>query len=188
MNKVLERRASRLLQEQDSERKSKSAPGAASECPSIILGRKSLLGQDMSLFSFNKLFSLHSLSIYYVPERKQSVSIFKFSLKMIKKKKRKTKTIITVAECVKLTFHKHNLLMPLCNAPFHRWRHYVVCQESGRGKREWQECDGSALWAKPVTHAPPGGTFFFHSRLSQPVLPSHPQITQHYLQHRLEPQ
>lgn len=45
------------------------------------------LGQDMSLFLFNKLFSLHSLSIYYVPERKQSVSIFNFSLKMIKKKK-----------------------------------------------------------------------------------------------------
>lgn len=111
----------------------------------------------MSLFSFNKLFSLHSLSIYYVPEKKQSVSIFKFSLKTIKKKKRETKTIIMVAACVKLTFHKHNPLMPLCNAPFHRWRHYMVCQESGRGRREWQECDGSALWAKAVTHAPPRG-------------------------------
>lgn len=63
----------------------------------------------MSLFSFNKLFNLHSLSIYYVPERKQSVSICNFSFKMIKK--RKTKTIIMVAECVKLTFHEHNLIL-----------------------------------------------------------------------------
>lgn len=66
----------------------------------------------MSLFSFNKLFNLHSLSIYYEPERKQSVSICNFSLKMIKKeKKRETKTIITVAECVKLTFHEYNLIL-----------------------------------------------------------------------------
>ena len=57
--------------------------GAIYEHPSVKISTESLLWKYISLFSFNKLFNVHLLSIYYVLQRKQSGSILNSRLKMI---------------------------------------------------------------------------------------------------------